>query len=107
MRVTRNSQNNFKGLTMKLTSVKVFIILIIASAANAYNYCQLCSDHIACENNGNWASTCPSNAQLISLNNNNKQTALNSHNSARDTVARGGVAKLSTASKMMTLVSFE
>ncbi|KAG5669801.1 hypothetical protein PVAND_000094 [Polypedilum vanderplanki] len=88
---------------MKLASVKIFIILIAFGIADAVDYCKLCSDHIACNNNGQFASTCPRDATMVTFSNQHIQTLLNAHNNARNTIAGGGVSKLRTASKMMTL----
>lgn len=68
------------------------------------NYCSLCANHIACNNTGNFAAACPTDATLVPLSTDIKNSILNSHNSYRNKIASGGQVGFSTAAKMNKLV---
>jgi hypothetical protein len=87
---------------MKQQTITFLFILI--SAVSAVDYCALCRDHIACNNNGRFSPACPSNAAIVRLSSGNIQTALSAHNQVRDKIASGSQGGFRPASKMMTLV---
>ncbi|XP_053948657.1 antigen 5 like allergen Cul n 1-like [Anastrepha ludens] len=72
---------------------------------SATNYCDssLCSSskHIACNNNGNFASSCKS-PSLVTLTQANRNAIVNAHNVKRNLVAGGGT-NLKPACRMATM----
>lgn len=70
------------------------------------DYCSLCENHIACNNNGNWASICPADAEISILTPDIKNAILAEHNFLRNKVASGAQLGFKSASKMNKLVSF-
>ncbi|KAM7350404.1 uncharacterized protein ACRADG_009006 [Cochliomyia hominivorax] len=83
-----------------------FTSLIVAITAEV-DYCNFpyCYDleHIACENDGNFHSDCPSDADLVDINESIQQLLVNKHNKKRNFVAGGGVEHLKPACRMATM----
>ncbi|XP_013105492.2 antigen 5 like allergen Cul n 1 [Stomoxys calcitrans] len=79
--------------------------MAILGMAVATDYCSssLCggSTHIACGNNGQFASSCPSNAALVDINP-YKSYILDYHNEKRNLIAGGTVANHDAACRMAT-----
>jgi hypothetical protein len=85
---------------------KLIFLFAIFASSSAVDYCAICSNHIACNNPGTWSAGCSADAALIALSTDIKASILHSHNNYRQTVASGGVAGFSSASKMSRIVSF-
>lgn len=83
---------------------KIIFLFAIFASSNAVDYCSICSNHIACNNPGNWGSNCV-DPELLTLTAEIKASILNSHNNYRQNVASGGVAGFSSATKMSRIVS--
>lgn len=83
----------------------IFIIFTLALVTSATDYCAKCSNHVACNNNGQFRGNCPRDAALVPMTDSAKQTLLQTHNSLRNRIAGGGQAGFNQASKMMALVS--
>lgn len=84
---------------------EVFFILTVLSYGSAVNYCNLCSNHVACGNDGKFLSSCPKDANIVTLSGANIQTLVNMHNNVRNLLATGRVPGYKSASKMNELVS--
>ena len=84
----------------------IIISLTIAISLAATDYCSLCENHIACNHNGNWSSSCPADAEISLLSLDTKNTILAEHNFLRNKVASGSQSGFKSASKMSKLVSF-
>jgi hypothetical protein len=80
----------------------IFIFAVFASSA-AVDYCEICSNHVVCNNPGNWGPSCI-NPQLLTLTPEIKASILHSHNTYRQNVASGGVAGFSSATMMNRIV---
>lgn len=89
---------------MKFTTIKFLAIFLVAISVEAVDYCKLCSNHVACNNNGQFSKNCPSDAKMASLSSASIQTLLNKHNSYRNKIAGGGENRFNTAKQMMKLV---
>ncbi|XP_017474138.1 PREDICTED: venom allergen 5-like, partial [Rhagoletis zephyria] len=90
---------------MQLKFVLFAILVAAFEIVSATNYCDtsLCSSgqHIACNNTGNFASSCQ-NAALASLTQETKNLIVSAHNTKRNTVA-GGSTALEPACRMATM----
>lgn len=84
--------------------IQIVLTCLIFAGASAVDYCSLCSNHIACNNTGNWNASCPADAQLVVLSTNDIQLFLTEHNTLRNKIASGGQAGFLTASRMTTMV---
>lgn len=82
------------------------VLLLITSIAltTSFDYCKLCANHVACNNNGRFARNCQ-NPKSIKLSDKNIQTVLHAHNVARNKIAGGYEPRFSAASKMPVLVN--
>lgn len=97
-------------LTIFLFASKVLVVLLIKSVL-AVDYCDrnLCSNglqHVACNNSGNFAATCPADKTMIHFSNYEIQQILDIHNTMRNKVASGGEnsSGFKPASKMSMMV---
>lgn len=68
----------------------------------AEDYCQLCSDHVGCDNPGTPADICD---QIIDIDDELKNIFVDTHNQLRNTVAGGDIEHLEPAVRMPTVVS--
>jgi len=84
-----------------LTLITIFKISILVSAVD---YCALCKNHVACKNNGKFATSCPKDASIVNLSGKNVETILKAHNFNRNLLASGKVSGFKSATKMMILV---
>lgn len=100
--ISRNIKHNLE--IMKLT---VILVTILVVATSATNYCAKCSNHIACNNNGQFKNTCPKDAYLIPMSNSAIQVLVKGHNSVRNLIAGGGQPGFSKASQMNVVVSIK
>jgi hypothetical protein len=83
----------------------IFVIFAIFSTVAAQtNYCQLCINHVACNNTGNFGAPCPPDAFAVQLTDENKMTILDAHNEVRNKIAGGNEPGFSTATKMNAIV---
>lgn len=87
----------------------LFLIISLFVTIAAINYCdpQLCSPeeiHIGCGNLGKFVSTCPADAQLVTIADKEIKIFLDQHNSFRNSTASGKVPGLKSATRMPTLV---
>jgi hypothetical protein len=90
---------------MKQVGVKIIAILAILGAASAVDYCKLCSNHVACGNNGQFSGSCPRDASIVPMSSSAISTLLNTHNANRNKIAGGGERGFNRAAQMMKLVS--
>lgn len=88
---------------MKLITL-IFAIFFIASTRGATNYCQVCTNHVACNNNGLFVSSCPKDASIVPMSTSAISTFLNAHNANRNKIAGGGEPGFKTATKMLKMV---
>ncbi|KAH8293372.1 hypothetical protein KR044_011138 [Drosophila immigrans] len=92
--------------SFSLTLLSISLTLALANAATP-DYCAttLCGTetHIACNNDGAWGSSCPSDRALLSLSQADKNVLLARHNTHRNFIAGGGDSKLSAACRMATM----
>lgn len=96
--------SSLKAFEMKFFLLVFITIFKILNLASAVDYCNLCKNHVACKNNGKFASSCPKDAFILKLSNNNVETILKAHNYDRNLLASGAVPGFKSASKMMVLV---
>jgi hypothetical protein len=82
----------------------IFLFVVFATSS-ASDYCEICTNHVACNNDGSWGPACV-DPELLSLSADIKASILHSHNNYRQIVASGGLAGFSSASKMSRIVSF-
>ncbi|ALC49419.1 Ag5r [Drosophila busckii] len=82
------------------------ILALLLSSCSATNYCaKSCgtNQNIGCNNNGAWASSCPSDKQLLTLTSAQKAAIVDRHNQHRNFIAGGGASHLSRACRMATM----
>ncbi|XP_075157841.1 venom allergen-1-like [Haematobia irritans] len=81
-----------------------FICIIGTVVATDYCSSSLCNGktHIACDHNGNFDSTCPSNAAMVNIDSSLKSYILDFHNEKRNLIAGGSVNKHDAACRMGT-----
>lgn len=84
----------------------IFLIFAFALAASATDYCRTCSNHVACNNNGQFKGNCPKDAVIVPMLDSAIKTFVNAHNLLRNKIAGGEQSGFSKASQMMTVVSF-
>ena len=84
---------------------KLFVVLVFATITSATDYCNICTNHVACNNNNQFKSTCPSDAKIVPMSSSAIQTFLNAHNANRNKIAGGSEPGFKTAKKMMKLVA--
>ncbi|XP_005186248.1 antigen 5 like allergen Cul n 1-like [Musca domestica] len=87
--------------------VKILMISTVIVSALATDYCStnLCNKgvtHVACGKK-QFASSCPSNAAFVTIDNNLKAEIVRAHNEKRNLVAGGGVNGLAPACRMATM----
>ncbi|BFG01504.1 antigen 5 like allergen Cul n 1-like [Drosophila madeirensis] len=84
-------------------------VLLALAEAQTPNYCDsaLCgsSTHIACNNNGAWASTCPTSPapSAVTFDLAQRKQILKMHNVRRNRIASGLMAKYKPAKRMATM----
>lgn len=83
---------------------KLFALSLLFTIANAVDYCKLCTNHVACNNNNKFNSNCSSDAKLVPMTSSAIQTFLNTHNELRNKIAGGSQRGFESAKKMMKLV---
>lgn len=84
--------------------LKIFFLLTFLNLSlSSFNYCILCTNHIACNNSGQFSKSCQ-NPKSIKLTAKNIQVVLHAHNMARNKIAGGSEPRFSAASKMPILV---
>lgn len=89
---------NFK--TMK----NILILLNFLPFLTAFDYCEICNNHIACNNNGELSVKCPRDARIFPLSAKEIDTILIAHNTARNKIAGGREFGFPMASRMMAVV---
>lgn len=70
------------------------------------DYCSVCSNHIACNNPGNWYPACPADAKMVILDTDMRNLIVHTHNTLRNKVASGNQVGYNSATKMYKMVSF-
>ena len=83
----------------------LFIIFTIHNIRAATDYCKLCSNHIACNNTGKFASACPKDAAITKLTQTDINLFVTVHNQLRNKVAGGLLKGFSSATNMSAVVS--
>ncbi|XP_037940538.1 antigen 5 like allergen Cul n 1-like [Teleopsis dalmanni] len=89
-----------------MTRFAVYVLLsthLFLGVLSNTNYCDICNDHIACNNNGEKAADCASDAALVNITPELKNLLLDAHNSKRNSVAGGNVENHSPACRMATM----
>ena len=104
--LSKSFSSSLKAFEMKLSVLTLIIIFKILNLTSAVDYCNLCKNHVACKNNGKFAASCPKDASIVKLSNNNVETILKAHNFDRNLLASGKVPGYKSATKMMILVCF-
>lgn len=90
---------------MKGTAIASLLVFnIIAIASGQTNYCALCANHIACNNPGTFAPTCPADATIVPLGANEQAVVLNEHNTFRNRLAGGQISGFRSATTMRKVV---
>ncbi|XP_073835065.1 antigen 5 like allergen Cul n 1-like [Musca autumnalis] len=87
---------------------KWLLFMTLFGIVGATDYCSplLCRKgltHIACGNNGTFASTCPTDATLVPINTKIQDLIVRGHNEKRNFIAGGGDAKHQPACRMATM----
>ncbi|KAL7743289.1 hypothetical protein ACLKA6_012458 [Drosophila palustris] len=94
-------------ISLALLSVSMALSVYLVSAQTDYCAKGLCgtATHIACNNNGAWASTCPKSPApfLIDMNLTLRQHLVRLHNVRRNNLALGKVAGYNSARRMATI----
>lgn len=91
-------------MVQRIFEILLFASCLVALASAAFNYCTLCKDHIACNNNGQFAQSCK-NPKVLKFSSQNIQTALRAHDEVRNKIAGGSEKRFQPATKMPVLVS--
>lgn len=91
-------------MVQRILVVLFFVSCLVALSTAAFNYCTLCKDHIACNNNGQFAKSCK-NPKMLKFSSQNIQTALRAHDEVRNKIAGGSEKRFQPATKMPVLVS--
>ncbi|KNC32014.1 hypothetical protein FF38_10700 [Lucilia cuprina] len=85
----------------------VFALAAILVTTSAIDYCSkdLCykRKHITCEHNGQFSSTCPSDAAIVTMTDSLKQLIVDGHNAKRNFIAGGGDVNHKPACSMATM----
>ncbi|XP_070497992.1 antigen 5 like allergen Cul n 1-like [Chironomus tepperi] len=90
---------------MNVLFIKVLILICTLQYINGQtDYCDLCPDHIACNNTGTFSSKCPANAVIVNLSDSDKDLFVSVHNELRNKIAGGLLPGFSTASDMFAVV---
>lgn len=86
--------------------LRIFITIFLTSKTSLAisDYCSLCTNHIACNNPGNWAPICPNDAVLVEITPEIQNSLVDAHNSYRNLIASGGVVGYNSAVKMNKMV---
>ena len=74
-----------------IKTITILFIIGLVSSQSSSKYCDLCTNHIACGNSGNFASTCPADRKLAVLSESDMNNILKAHNSLRNKIAGGNV----------------
>ncbi|XP_037932307.1 antigen 5 like allergen Cul n 1-like [Teleopsis dalmanni] len=96
-----------RALCLKLIGVFSFALLIELTLSTNYCSSTLCKSgatHIACNNNGAFASACSSDAKIVPMTAALKKALLNKHNTLRNTIASGKLNGYKAAKRMATIV---
>ncbi|KAG5683171.1 hypothetical protein PVAND_012468 [Polypedilum vanderplanki] len=96
-------------LSSLLNSLIIFLHLQWSMTIGIVNYCDpnLCpkgTNHIACNNVGNFYATCPSDRTMIAFSNADIQLILDTHNTLRNRIAIGGEPGFKSASRMLIML---
>ncbi|XP_037818682.1 antigen 5 like allergen Cul n 1-like [Lucilia sericata] len=83
-------------------------LLCMVAAVSATDYCSnsICNNgarHIACGHSGQFAPSCPADAEMVTIDDNLKQVLVDAHNEKRNFIAGGGDARHSPACRMATM----
>ena len=81
------------------------IISAINNVGATKDYCKLCTNHIACNNTGKFASTCPTNAAIVKLTPGDINLFVTVHNQLRNKLAGGLVKGFKSATNMSFVVN--
>jgi hypothetical protein len=94
-----------------MDTLVISIIILTISAINnvgaATDYCKLCTNHIACNNTGKFASTCPTDAAIVKLTQADINLFVIVHNQLRNKLAGGLVQGFKSATNMSLVVSID
>ncbi|XP_037932306.1 uncharacterized protein LOC119667094 [Teleopsis dalmanni] len=95
--------------TLHLIFLTASILAVVLQQSAATDYCSstLCGSgrtHVACGNTGAFASTCASDANIISMTTTLQNALLDKHNTLRNTVAAGNLSGYTAAKRMATIV---
>ncbi|KAM7349965.1 venom allergen-1-like [Cochliomyia hominivorax] len=87
---------------------RFIVFFSIVAAVSATDYCSnsLCNNgakHIACGHSGEFDSTCPPDAQMLTITDDLKQVLVNAHNAKRNFIAGGSDSKHNAACRMATM----
>ncbi|XP_065362988.1 antigen 5 like allergen Cul n 1-like [Calliphora vicina] len=83
-----------------------FFCLVAAVSSTDYCSNSICNNgakHIACGHSGQFAASCPSDAQMVTITDSLKQVLVDAHNEKRNLIAGGGDANHSPACRMATM----
>ncbi|KAL7743288.1 hypothetical protein ACLKA6_012457 [Drosophila palustris] len=86
--------------------LSIIVLSLALGIVCATDYCKKScgsSQNIGCNNNGAWASSCPSDRALVNLSTAEKNVIVARHNEHRNFIAGGGDKKLSAACRMATM----
>ncbi|XP_031639592.1 antigen 5 like allergen Cul n 1-like [Contarinia nasturtii] len=88
-------------------AVAFLFMLITVTLSTDYcsdSICKKGEKHIACDNDGKFDKTCPSNVNIIEFTGDFKEFAINTQNKLRNRIALGEIVGYDKAARMATLV---
>lgn len=78
-----------------------FCLLLAMNVVSAINYCTLCSNHVACNNQTSiFGETCSPDKAVLKMDASQKEYIVKLHNRMRNKIAMGEIKKYSPAAKM-------
>lgn len=105
MNVTKNLIQNHCSVIVSF----VLTVILLGHCTEAFNYCSLCQNHIACKYNAvsalSFGSACSPDRVIVKMTNKQKEYILKLHNRMRNKLALGEIHGYSPAAKMPVFVS--
>ncbi|KAM8713157.1 hypothetical protein ACLKA7_013467 [Drosophila subpalustris] len=90
-----------------MKSLGLLLLVLAVNVAYATDYCSssICNggQHIACGHNNAWDPSCPADAELLTLTNQDKALFVQLHNEKRDFIASGNDPNHNAACRMATM----
>lgn len=87
----------------------VIIVILLCQCTEAFNYCSLCQNHVACKYNAvnalSYGFSCSPDRIIVKMTNEQKEYILKLHNRMRNKLALGEIDGYSPAAKMPVFVN--